>query len=172
MMANFSPAFEGSVRNEGGYKLHNVAGDRGGQTYAGIARKFWPQWSGWKIIDNGDMDNPALSAHVRQFFNDNFWDKIKGSDMGSQIVAETIYDFATNAGVRTTIKIVQTVVGVVPDGVIGPDTLRAINAEQNEVFVLKFTLAKLARYAEICNRDRSQSKFLLGWINRTMRGLS
>jgi hypothetical protein len=29
-----------------------------------------------------------------------------------------------------------------------------------------------SRYVEICNRDRTQSKFLLGWINRTLKELT
>jgi lysozyme family protein len=37
-MANFDPAFDKMIRNEGGFKLTNIEGDRGGQTYAGIAR--------------------------------------------------------------------------------------------------------------------------------------
>ena len=37
-MANFDPAFDKMIRNEGGFKLTNIEGDRGGQTYAGIER--------------------------------------------------------------------------------------------------------------------------------------
>ena len=37
---------------------------------------------------------------------------------------------------------------------------------------LKYALAKVSRYAEICNRDRTQSNFLLGWINRTLKELT
>ena len=36
-MATFDPAFDKMIRNEGGFKLTNIEGDRGGQTYAGIA---------------------------------------------------------------------------------------------------------------------------------------
>lgn len=39
-MSDFAVAYERMIRNEGGYVLHQVAGDRGGQTYAGIARNF------------------------------------------------------------------------------------------------------------------------------------
>ena len=46
-MADFLPAYEAMIRNEGGYVLHDVPGDRGGMTYAGIARNMNPQWPGW-----------------------------------------------------------------------------------------------------------------------------
>jgi len=39
-MANFEPCFEKVIKLEGGYKLHNVKGDKGGITYAGIARNY------------------------------------------------------------------------------------------------------------------------------------
>ena len=34
-MAQFEPAFEQMIRDEGGYVLHEVPGDTGGMTYAG-----------------------------------------------------------------------------------------------------------------------------------------
>ncbi|NDF50116.1 MAG: surface-binding protein, partial [Betaproteobacteria bacterium] len=57
-MADFAPAYEAMIRNEGGYVLHDVPGDRGGQTYAGIARNMNPRWPGWALIDRG-QDVPA-----------------------------------------------------------------------------------------------------------------
>ena len=48
-MAKFSEAEKITCKNEGGYA--NNPSDNGGETYAGIARKFWPNWSGWAKID-------------------------------------------------------------------------------------------------------------------------
>lgn len=53
MKAEFLTAFERMIRNEGGYVLHTVADDKGGMTYAGIARNRWPNWAGWSVIDAG-----------------------------------------------------------------------------------------------------------------------
>jgi hypothetical protein len=47
-----------------------------------------------------------------------------------------------------------------------------LNAGHEEIFVAKYALAKVARYAEICKRDSSQKQFLLGWINRVLGALS
>ena len=55
-MAEFRPAFEKMIHNEGGYVNHTVAGDRGGQTYAGIARKFHPDWQDWGLIIDSELD--------------------------------------------------------------------------------------------------------------------
>lgn len=171
-MADFDPAFETMIKNEGGYVLHNVTGDRGGQTYAGIARNFHPNWPGWTIIDNGDMENSHLTQMVRDFYKSNFWDKIKGDDLKVQEIGASIFDFAVNAGVRTAAKLAQLVVDATPDGKIGDKSVDKLNNIDGEIFVLKYALSKIARYAEICRRNSVQKKFLLGWINRTLGALS
>ncbi|HIJ89852.1 MAG: hypothetical protein OEV89_03720 [Desulfobulbaceae bacterium] len=171
-MANFDPAFEIMIQNEGGYRLVNVHGDHGGQTYAGIARNSHPNWAGWRYIDTGDMQHPELSTLVRDFYKSQFWDKIAGEKINSQKVAEAIFDFGVNAGVTTAAKLVQRVVGSAQDGSIGPITIGKLNSMEESQFIARYAIAKIARYAEICNKDRSQSKFLLGWINRTIKGLA
>lgn len=166
-MAEFLPAFEAMILNEGGYVLHEVTGDRGGQTYAGISRKNWPRWAGWQAIDAGSEPDAEL---VRAFYRSNFWAPLQLDQVQHQAVARTLFDFAVNAGTATAAKLAQLVVIVTPDGKIGPKTLQAINAADPEVFVLRYTLAKLVRYEQIVRRDRSQSKFLLGWLSRALKG--
>ena len=165
-MADFIQAFERMIRNEGGYSLHEVPGDRGGQTYAGIARRRWPGWEGWEAIDSGQMPSPDL---VQAFYREHFWDAIRGDEIEDQRVAGTIFDFAVNAGTRTAVRLAQSVAGTTPDGIVGPKTLQAINAMDPAVFLPRYALAKIERYAAIASRDSSQRKFLLGWINRALR---
>ena len=118
-MAEFEPAFEIMIRNEGGYRLHDVTGDRGGQTFAGIARNYHPEWPGWRFIDDKDTDNPQITTQVRSFYKQKFWDKVKGDSINDQKVAETLFDFAVNAGHKTASKLAQIVVESSPDGIIG-----------------------------------------------------
>lgn len=171
-MAEFRSAFEKMIRNEGGYKLHQISSDKGGQTFAGIARNYHPNWPGWRFIDADDLDNIDLTALVRDFYINNFWNKINGDQIEKQKVAEIIFDFAVNAGYRTAGKLAQLVVDATPDGILGPKTLSKLNQVEENDFTLRYALAKIARYAQIVNRDRSQNKFLLGWINRTLKGVS
>lgn len=165
-MADFLLAFESMIRNEGGYTLHNVAGDKGGMTYAGIARNRNPSWPGWAAIDRGEI---PLTQLVRDFYWEGYWQPIRGDEIADQVVARNVFDFAVNAGVATAVRLAQIVAGTTPDGAFGPKTLAAINAMDPEKFVLTFALAKLARYRDIVTKDRTQQKFLLGWINRTLR---
>lgn len=172
-MANFEDAFERALIAEGGYKLHNVVGDTGGLTYAGIARNKNPQWPGWAFIDRGET---PPSSMVRDFYQAGWWNPLRGDDIKDVQVAYTLYSFATNSSAygapKTAVKLAQIVVGTTPDGVLGPKTLAAINAMDPELFLAKYALARIARYAEIVNRDRSQLKFLLGWTLRSLRETS
>lgn len=165
-MSDFNIAFEKTLLAEGGYKLTNIANDKGGQTYAGVSRNANPSWIGWSFIDRGETPPSQL---VRDFYKLTYWDVCRGDSILRQGTAESIYDFAVNAGPRTAIKLAQIVVGVTPDGSAGQKTLAALNAMEPEHFRPAYALAKIARYRDICTRDRSQLKFILGWINRTLK---
>ena len=66
----------------------------------GIARNIWPKWTGWGKIDAGEFD-ADLTGMVRVFYKKEFWDRIRGDDIGAQDVAYHIFAFAVNAGLKT-----------------------------------------------------------------------
>lgn len=157
------------IRNEGGYKLTDIKGDRGSVTYAGIARNRWVRWAGWQFIDRNEIPPTQL---VRDFYKANFWDAVKGDYILHQSVAESLFDFAVNAGSSTAVKLAQIVAGVASDGQVGPKTLTAINSMDYDEFVTKYALAKVARYHAIVTKDRTQIRFLMGWLSRVIKGCS
>ena len=165
-MSNFAPAFERMMINEGGYQLTNDPRDRGGMTYAGISRRAHPDWPGWQLIDRGATPSAQM---VRDWYANEFWFSNRLDEVQHQLIAQSIFDFGVNAGLGTAAKLAQIVVGVTPDGRIGPVTLRALNAADPTVFSLAYTLAKIGRYRDIVQRDRTQMVFLLGWLNRALK---
>lgn len=178
-MANFDIAFEKTLNAEGGYLLHTVKGDKGGMTFAGISRVHWPDWTGWQLIDGGEVSGSRIEAMVRVFFKIHFWDVIKGDRIGFQSVADTIYDFAVNSDIEPAVKRVQIVVGATVDGDFGPKTFAKLNAYvvnemAEELFCAKYNLLRLFRFKDICVADKrkcwdkvtSNLRFLCGWINR------
>lgn len=164
-MADFDAAYDRVIAEEGGYQLTNIANDRGSTTYAGISRKFHPQWDGWKFLDAGDTPPTTL---VREFYKQNFWDKCRGDSIIAQDVAEAIYSAFVNMGVPA-LKMAQMVVGVAADGKVGPKTLFAINAMPSQQFKPWYALAMIARYTEIVGKDKTQLKFLRGWNKRALK---
>jgi lysozyme family protein len=167
-MADFLPAFEKMIRAEGGYVLHKVSGDTGGQTYAGIARNKNPQWQGWHAIDAGQLPDASL---VRAFYKPLYWDAVRGDEL-PQTIAESIFDFGVNAGTSVAKKLAQIVVNQTPDGVFGDKTMAALRDADEQTFKQLYALAKIKRYLDICNRDPVQVKFMRGWLNRTFKGLA
>ncbi len=178
-MAKFEPAFEATISNEGGYV--NDPDDPGGETYKGIARASNPKWDGWITIDllknkqqafpkNLESDE-ELQKQVKALYESNYWDKISGDKIKDQDIAESIYDFAVNAGPRVSSKLAQLAVGVKPDGVIGPETLRYINADDPKTFLSVFALSKISRYVHICENRKESRKYFYGWVRRTLEGL-
>jgi len=178
-MANFDLCFEKVIHLEGGYRLHNVPGDRGGMTYAGISRNAWPDWTGWQLIDAGETQGDRIESMVRTFYKAHFWDQIHGDIIGFPGVAFVLYDFAVNAGIRTAVKIAQRIVGATPDGILGKKTTAKMaayvtNEKEERLFIAEFSLSKVIYYKDICLNDRrrrkdlvnSNLKFLCGWINR------
>jgi len=174
-MADFEPAFQKTMKNES-WALTKTPGDRGLQTFAGISRRFWPNWPGWaQFIDHGITADPALTQLVREFYRAEFWNKIKGDEINSQAIAEQVYDFAVNAGPVVAMKLAQLIVGATPDGAVGPKTIAELDDLKNVIvtaegyFALRYFVAKVARYAAIANRDKTQRAFILGWVNRALK---
>jgi len=161
----FETAYDKMIQDEGGYVLHKIEGDTGGQTYAGIARNKNPNWPGWGFVDRGETPPTQM---VRDFYRVNYWDAIQGDKL-NPIVASSIFNFAVNAGVSVASKLAQICVKTAPDGVIGARSVDALNRIDPELFVASYALAKVARYRDIVMRDRTQIKFLLGWLNRALK---
>jgi lysozyme family protein len=80
------------------------------------------------------------------------------------VIAQTIFDFHVNAG-GVAIKLAQLVVGSTPDGAMGAKTVAALNGIDPGKFVMSYALAKIARYRDIVQRDKTQIKFLLPWMS-------
>ena len=174
-MANFEDAFNKTLIHEGDYV--NDPDDLGGETYKGIARNIHPGWIGWNTIDRHKQQSDFpdslksdihLPDEVRQFYKTEFWDKMKGDLIQNQLVAQSIFDFCVNSGVRTGVSIAQRVLEVTPDGIIGPITLNAINRFNPELFLALFTIAKIARYVHLVKIRPANRKFFFGWIRRSI----
>lgn len=162
MKENWEISCDKVLESEGGYKLTNIPGDAGGQTYAGIARVPNPHWEGWAYIDRGETPPKSL---VRDFYKASYWNKVHGDDLPAGL-DYAVYDFAVNAGPGRAAKLLQRAVGVADDGIIGPGTMAAIAKADPHHALDQFSAAKELFYNGIVSRDPSQAKFIKGWLNR------
>lgn len=174
-MALFQIAYSKTTLHEGGYIFDPM--DLGGETYKGIARNRNSKWTGWIIIDSSKKrpnfpknldDNQELQELIATLYQVQYWDKLNGDALENQEVANCIFDFGVNAGTITAISMAQLVVDAQVDGVLGPDTLLAINTMNKDHFIAAFTLAKIARYIHICQKRTQNKKYFFGWVIRAM----
>lgn len=158
-MADFEKAIVKTLAHEGGAKFTEDPNDRGGATKYGISQRSYP---------NLDIKN-LTEKEARAIYKRDFWDRIRGDEIESQVIAENLFDTCVNMGVRTGSRLAQIALNITPaDGIIGSASLEHINAASEAEFISNYTIAKIARYAHICNKDKTQSRYLLGWINRTL----
>lgn len=162
MKTNWDASFDHVLKSEGGYRLTNIPGDAGGQTYAGIARVPNPDWEGWALIDRGEA---VPNDMVARFYKAKFWDKLRCDDLPAG-VDYAVYDFGVNAGPGQAAKFLQRAVGAAADGAIGPGTLALVQKADGDDLLAKFTQLKKEFYESIVARKPDQVKFLKGWMNR------
>lgn len=178
-MADFQTSFSVTSANEGGYA--NNPRDKGGQTYRGIARNFWPGWKGWPMIDE------ALAAHksvnglakkldglVAEFYTDQFWRPLGCDRLESQLIAGELFDTGVNMGIKQAARFLQealVILGndkITVDGIIGAKTIAAANAADSELLLITLNLLQGSKYLDIVRRDPSQRVFLRGWLRRAV----
>jgi len=172
-MASFKIAYDTYIKPGEGYYVNNPA-DKGGETYGGIARNFFPSWQGWAVVDfykkhtnpkpPTNTKIPGLEGMVEEFFKTQFWNRNRFSEINNQDLANIIFDWNVNSG-GTGIKKVQQILGVAADGAIGPQTLAAINNAPVQSLYSTIKEARAAFYKSLATNP-TQSQFLKGWLNR------
>jgi lysozyme family protein len=149
----FTKCIKVVLDNEGGYVWH--PNDPGGETNMGIAKLFYP---------NLDIKNltkeQAINIYFRDYWKNMHLDKIHNDDLVLQV-----FDFGINAGTKRSIKILQGMVGVDVDGVIGPVTSYFVNYYSGNT-VEEFKEKRREYYRSLVDRRPSMKVFLNGWLHR------
>lgn len=193
MMADFALSYDRVIgEKEGGYSKHRA--DRGGETYKGVSRLWWPGWPGWPIVDvakaqagfpaNLEQD-VALQRFVRMFYRDQFWNRFLGERIPDQSLADELFDQGVNMGVHKAVDNLQRDCNLLNrsdrtqplfpdlkrDGGLGPTTLEAVNVliSQRDGARLVKGMNRLqhGHYVALIESDRTQEAFYRGWLDRT-----
>lgn len=178
-MANFNLFWPILAKQEGLYA--NDKNDSGGETWKGIARNYWPQWAGWKIVDslrpktgfvnestaNSILKNVAeLDKLVLEFYKSTQWDVVKADQINNQSIANFIVDWGVNAGMSVPAKKAQKILGLVEDGQVGSKTIAAINNANGPDFFKKMQQAREAFYLDVVASKPQNKVFLNTWLSR------
>lgn len=148
---------------EGGYV--NDPRDKGGATNMGVTLATYKALGRWDNNKDGRIDVKDLKLlSMKQWeciFKVNFWNRWKADEIKYQSVANLLVDWVWNSG-RYGITNAQIVLGVQPDGVVGPKTLAAINNYPDEAELFRRLWIARANYYKRQNKP----EFYNGWMNR------
>ena len=152
------------VAREGGYS--EDPHDAGGCTNYGITRAGWQGVMGTTIsCDQLKAMRPAAAMEFYRQWGQQYgiWELLE-IDYG---LAEIMLDTSVLFGAARAIKWLQLEVGVEDDGIIGPNTMRAVsNPTSLRRVALGIIRRRLHSHAYRVSRDTSQARFLVGWVNR------
>ena len=140
--------------------------DKGGFTVDGVTLSTFRQFYGEHKTET-DLRNIS-SFQWNNIMKSGYWDKCKADQIDNQKIAEIIADWCVNSGTAR-IRDVQTILGVKPDGAVGPITLKAINSADPAELYRRLMNARVGWFERIVARNPSQKKFLKGWLNRLKR---
>lgn len=161
-MASFKRACLRTIGNEGGYV--NDPDDRGGETKYGISKRSYPE-----------IDIAALTYETAQtIYKRDYWDVLVLDSLGGQYLAEQVFDFGINAGVKTAARCLQDAYnllsrrnGLKVDGLIGAVTVGAINNFDHPAELLgTYKGLRFAHCLRIVRYNIAQEKYFLGWVRR------
>lgn len=172
---SFEEAFKRTSKNEGGYSNHPA--DKGAETYAGISRRWFPEWEGWLLIDDGDSRSRRLDSLVKLFYRREFWDKMQLDAVYNEKLQTQLFDFGVNAGRKTAIKTLQRTINLLNkkdkyyeplavDGLIGSATMQALSKTPQDTLIKAYKGERYLHYKNITKEDDTQLVFISGWINR------
>lgn len=147
----FERAVDIILSHEGGYVFNSQ--DPGGETNFGISKRQYP-----------NVDIKHLSrAEAVEIYRKDYWEPIRPLLLPWRLRL-CVFDCAVNQGITRAIKLLQGAVGAVQDGVLGPDTFRAIELHGEFEALENLLLLRLQHYQKLPHWDT----FGRGWSKRLL----
>ena len=183
-MANVNLLVPIILKWEGGFV--NDPADSGGATNMGVTIATYEAYCRKKgypkpTIERLKAMNKDQAVDILKIL---YWDRWRADEIKDQLIANILVDWVWGSG-RNGIVIPQRILGVNPDGVVGNQTLLAVNAanprqfferiyKAREDFFNEITAVSVARYEQNIGRKATEPKmlkhtskrFVRGWLNR------
>lgn len=163
MSDKFLHALDKVLVHEGGFSDHPK--DPGGATNLGVTLRTWQAWLRRPVTV--EQLKKLTPADVAPMYKRKFWDVVSCDSLPAGL-DYVVFDFSVNAGPGRAVKTLQTAVGAIPDGVVGPKTLAAISAVGVEKAIERFAEERLKFYKSLPTFDT----FGRGWTRRTQESAS
>ena len=165
MISNRQQAFEQMLASEGGFTAderdngNKLPDGRKGSTMLGVTQFNWEAHVGHQVTH--DQMRKLTATDVEPLYKKKYWDVVRADELPSGI-DYLVFDLGVNAGPGRSIKLLQTAVGVTPDGGLGPISMAAVLAADPVKLIQDFSQAKEDFYRSL---DDFKT-YGTGWLNR------
>lgn len=160
MNGNFERCLEKLLQHESGFV--NDSRDNGGMTNLGVTIRVWEEWVGHHV--NEKQMRALTPADVAPLYKRKYWDACRADELISGI-DYAVFDFAVNSGVGRATKNLQTCVGLLPDGGLGPVTVATVSkytGDKAKELIEKYCDSRL----QFLNTLKTWPVFGKGWERR------
>jgi lysozyme family protein len=167
-MASFIEAVTKTLLAEGGFVHNSVTGEivNYGITSAFLGSIGQPN-------SESDVQNLTRDQAIN-LYHEYFWEPLNAGAIVDQNLANKVFDIAVNQGLRTSAKMLQEAVNglqlgageIQEDGIIGRQTIAAINALPPSNLLIQFKALAEVRYREIAEENPKLAGDLAGWLQR------
>lgn len=179
-MSNFNNAILFVLGNEGGYS--NDKNDKGGATNFGISTRFLKQID--KDVDgNGHVNKKDVEALTKdasiELYREYFWDYYRLGELRDLLISRKALDLFVNMRGKAAAKILQKACNrcgatLKIDGILGTRSINSINSLSlfgitREQLLAEIRIGQADLYKAIVKANKTQSKFLKGWLARAAR---
>ena len=153
-MSNFKECLDLVLKSEGGW-VNNPA-DPGGETNLGVTKRVWEEYVGHPVTTMKNL----TPADVAPMYEQKYWKPCYGEVLprGLDFV---VFSMGVNAGPGRSVKLLQSSIGCVPDGIIGPKTRELISASNCATLIAKFSEVRRDYYSSL-----KKPMFEKGWLAR------
>lgn len=150
---------------EGGFV--NDPTDRGGATNKGVTIATFEAYCKAKSLPRPNVERlkRMTDGEWLDILKTMFWDRWQADKIKSQKLANILVDWVWGSGVYG-IKIPQRILGVKQDGIVGDETLKALNAQAPDKLFQTIYDARKKYLNDITISRPANKRFLKGWLNR------
>lgn len=150
-----------------GEKVSNSPNDHGGLSKYGISQKEYP-----------DLDIANLTEEkALAILEEDFWQKYHIGQIENQGIANQVFLLIVNMNPLQAVRIVQIavnacgrgIINATVDGVLGSQTLQAINSLADGWLSNRIRLEAISYYLHLTDVDESQIPNFRGWVRRALR---
>ena len=171
-MAQFETFYPLLAELEGGYQAiesdsgnYNSLNELVGTNY-GISARFYEDYIGYPPSEEDMKD--ITKQEAKKIYREEFWDYNYASEIENQDVANTVIDMEINSG--NGVRMAQEVLknqfekDIAIDGIMGNETLGAINNVNPIAFVNEYNFARIEYYMSL-----GKGEWLSIWVRRVQK---